>query len=269
MLLDWCNERQRESGRRALPGTKIAFPACTSRHRKMVCQLSGEQSMTAPGVTIGRRFSAATRLRLQLVFAKAVEALADPYQQQAAEFVRRLKSRLSVDEALQRYFREVGVPAAIEETVRARALISLSGLIEHSPRHERRAYSWTILRPDQLLEALRRRVEHVEATNLDCRLAASMSDEAVAATHVRSALETAEVLAGEVTPDEAIMHYIRTFNLPAVDGQVIFRKAMAHWAELHPLPGEAQAFVRGTAMAPGRMLTEPRGRTEVGLRVMV
>src|SRR3954463_6422101 len=132
--------------------------------------------MSVPGLISTRRFSATTRLRLQLAFARALEALADTYQFQAAEFVRRLKSRLSVDEALERYFREVGVPAAIEETVRCRALISLSGLIEHSPRHEKRAYSWTILRPDQLLGALRRRVEHVEATNLDCRLAASMSD---------------------------------------------------------------------------------------------
>jgi hypothetical protein len=216
-----------------------------------------------------RRFPAPTRLRLQLAFARALEALADTYQLQASEFVRRLKSRLSVEEALDRYFREVGVPAAIEETVRCRALISLAGLIENTPRAERRAPSWALLRPDLLLSAVQRRIQFVEATNLDCRLAASMSDEAVATTHVRSALETAEVLADEVTPDEAIMYYVRSFNLPAVDGQVIFRKAMAQWAELHPLPGEAEAFVQGSAVAPGRMLTEPRGRTEFGLRVMV
>jgi hypothetical protein len=67
------------------------------------------------------------------------------------------------------------------------------------------------------------------------------------------------------------MHYVRTFNLSAVDGQVIFRKAMAQWAELHPLPGEAQAFVRGSAAAaaPSRPRLEPRARTEFGLRVMV
>src|SRR5918997_3844173 len=94
--------------------------------------------MTAPNLTAGRRFSATIRLRLQLVFARAVEALAETYQQQAAEFVRRLKSRLPVEEALQRYFREVGVPAVIEETVRSRALISLSGLIEEEPRKEAR-----------------------------------------------------------------------------------------------------------------------------------
>jgi hypothetical protein len=223
--------------------------------------------MSVPGLISTRRFSAATRLRLQLAFARALEALAETYQDQAAEFVRRLKSRLSVDEALERYFHEVGVPAAIEETVRSRALISLAGLIENTTPHpERRAPSWAILRP---LEALRSRMQYVEATNLDCRLAASMSDEAVAATHVRSALATAEVLASEVTPDEAIMHYVRTFNLPAVDGQVIIRKAMAQWAELHPLPGEAHAFVRGSAAAGAGPRLEPRSRPAFGLRVMV
>jgi hypothetical protein len=224
--------------------------------------------MTAPGSTVGRRFSAPTRLRLQLVFAKAVEALAETYQLQAAEFVRRLRPRLTVEEALQRYFREVGVPAAIEETVRSRALISLAGLIENAPKHETRASAWTILRPDQLLEALRRRVQYVEETNLDCRLAASMSDQAVAATHVRMALETAEVLADEATPDQAIMLYVRAFNLPSLDAQLVFRTAMSQWAELHPLPGEAQEMVRpAAAKEPKARLA--LARPEFGLRVMV
>jgi hypothetical protein len=219
---------------------------------------------------LSRRFSASTRLRLQLVFARAIEALAETYQMQAAEFVRRLKSRLTVDEALQRFFREVGVPAVLEQTVRARALISLSGLIENAPRQETRATSWTILRPDQLLVALRRRMQHVEETNLDCRLAASISDEAVAATHVRMALETAEVLADDVTPNEGIMLYIRTFNLPSIDAQLVYRTAMAQWAELHPLPGEAQALARLPAppISANRPRLELRSRSEFGLRVI-
>jgi hypothetical protein len=226
--------------------------------------------MTAPNLTAGRRFSAATRLRLQLVFARAVEALADTYQLQAAEFVRRLKSRLPVEEALQRYFREVGVPAAIEETVRSRALISLAGLIETPPKPESAGANWNILRPDQMIDALRRRVQYVEETNLDCRLAASMSDEAVAATHVRMALETAEVLAGEVTPDQAIMLYVRTFNLPSIDAQLVFRTAMSQWAELHPLPGEVQAPGHLLAPLPAqKSKLALRTRPEFGLRVMV
>ena len=222
--------------------------------------------MTGPGRIGSRRLPSSTRLRLQLVFARASEALAETYQAQAAEFVRRLKFRLSVDAALQRYFHEVGVPAALEETVRARALISLAGLIESAPRHESRALGWTALRPDQMLESLRKRVQYIEDTNLECRLAASMSDEAVATTHVRMALETAEVLADEVTPDEAIMHYVRTFNLTSIDAQVIFRSAMAQWAELHPLPGEARATLGQSTTKPALAL---RPRPEFGLRVIV
>jgi hypothetical protein len=226
--------------------------------------------MTAPNSTAGRRFSAATRLRLQLVFAKAVEALADTYQLQAAEFVRRLKSRLAVEEALQRYFREVSVPAALEETVRSRALISLAGLIESPPKPDSAAANWNLLRPDHMIEALRRRVQHVEETNLDCRLAASMADEAVAATHVRMALETAGVLADETTPDQAIMLYVRSFNLASIDAQVVFRTAMSQWAELHPLPGEAQASDRTSAPLPAeKPKLALRTRPEFGLRVMV
>jgi hypothetical protein len=227
--------------------------------------------MTASGLMANLRFSASTRLRLQLVFAKALEALAETYQLQAAEFVRRLKSRLTVDEALQRYFREVTVPAGIEETVRSRALISLAGLIENAPKHEPRASGWNLLRPDHAIGALRRRVRHVEATNLDCRLAASMSDEAVAATHVRMALETAEILADEVTPDQAIMLYVRTFNLPSIDAQVVFRTAMSQWAELHPLPGEAQTLIPAplSATAGGIRPRLELQRSEFGLRVIV
>ena len=225
--------------------------------------------MTAPSLSIGRRFSGVTRLRLQLVFAKAVEALAETYQQQAAEFVRRLKSKLTVEEALERYFREVSVPAAIEETVRSRALISLAGMIENPSNYETRAAGWTLLRPDQLLTALRRRVQYVEETNLDCRLAASMADEAVAATHVRMALETAEALAAELPPDEAIMMYVRAFNLPSIDAQVVFRTAMSQWAELHPLSGEIEAFTRAPAPAGGKQRLAIASRPEFGLRVLV
>ena len=227
--------------------------------------------MTASSLKSSRRLSAPTKLRLQLIFARASEALAETYQSQAAEFVRRLKPRLPVDEALQRYFFEVGVPAALEGTVRARALISLAGMIESTRQPETRALGWMVMRPDQLLDALRRRVQHIEETNLECRLAASISDEAVTATHVRMALETAQALEDEVTPDEAIMHYVRTFNLGSIDAQVIFRGALAQWAELHPLPGEAHAMTRLENPVPsrGRPSLELRTRPEFGLRVIV
>ena len=192
--------------------------------------------MAAPSLMSTRRFSATTRLRRQVLFARAWEALADTYHAQAAEFVRRLKHQLPIDEALDRFFREVGVPAAMSDTVRARALIALTPMIEETEEpDEATEPGWNPLRPDQLIGALRRRARYVEETNLECRLAASIAEEAVAATHVRMALEVAELLADECTPDESIMHYIRSFNLPAIEAQLILRRAMACWAERDPL----------------------------------
>ncbi len=226
--------------------------------------------MTTSSLIASRRFSTPTRLRLQVLFARAWEALADTYQGQAADFVRRLRTRLPMEEALDRYFREVGVPAAMTDTVRARALIALGSLVEETREGEERSSAWNPLRPDQMLDAIKRRAQYVEETSLECRLAASLSDEAVAAMHVRMAIETAELLADESTPDEAIMHYIRTFNLPSIDAQLIFRRALARWAERDPLGLDRVETVLPAALtvcARPRQLDLP-GRLRLGLRAI-
>ena len=38
-----------------------------------------------------------------------------------------------------------------------------------------------------------------------------------------------------MSADDAIMHYVRYFNLPSVEAQIIFRRALAAWAERHPV----------------------------------
>jgi hypothetical protein len=217
-----------------------------------------------------RRFTPTTRLRLQVLFARAWEAIADTYHVQAAEFVRRLRTQLPLDEALDRFFREVGVPAAMTDTVRARALIALGPLIEDVVEpEESRAPGWSPLRPDQRIGAIRRRAQYVEETNLECRLAASIAEESVAATHVRMALDIAELLADECTPDEAIMHYVRSFNLPALDAQIIFRRAMAWWAERDPLGLDRVEPVTTTvALCASGAKVDFGGRLQLGLRAI-
>jgi hypothetical protein len=211
--------------------------------------------MATPSMIASRRISQPMRLRLRVTFAKAWEALAETYRLQAAEFVSRLLPLLPVEEALDRFFREVGVPASMTDTVRARALVALAPLFHNAAAAEEATAppgSWMSLRPDQLFGALRQRVQYVEETNLQSRLAACVADEALATTHVRMALETAETLAAEVTPDEAIMHYVRTFDLPALEAQIIFQRAMAQWAERHsaaPQPAAAVADERESVCA--------------------
>jgi|GEM_PF-1027274 len=228
--------------------------------------------MAAPSLISTRRFSASTRLRLQVLFARAWEALADTYQLQAAEFVRRLKTQLSIEEALDRFFREVGVPAPMSDTVRARALVALAPMIEEEAEEPEvtTEAGWNPLRPDQLIGALRRRARYVEETNLECRLAASIAEEAVAATHVRMALEIAELLADECTPDESIMHYVRSFSLPAIEAQLILRRAMACWAERDPLGLDRVEPVVPASLAICASGAQPdfTGRLRLGLRAI-
>ena len=75
-------------------------------------------------------------------------------------------------------------------------------------------------------------------------MAASVSDEAIAATHVAMALETVALLEDEVSADDAIMHYVRYFNLPSVEAQIIFRRTLAAWAERHPVRDAVRDRVR-------------------------
>jgi hypothetical protein len=224
--------------------------------------------MAAPSLIATRRFSHPVRLRLQVIFAQAWEALAETYRSQAADFVRRLRTRLPADEALDRYFREVGVPAAMVDTVRARALITLAPLVEDLPEPEPRVGGWSALRPEQVFDALKRRAQHIEDTNLECRLAASLSDEAVAATHVQMALETAQLLRRDCSPDEAIMHYVRSFELTSIDTQIIFRRALAQWAEREPGLEEVELIAPVLAVS-ARVPQLESGKLRVALRAIV
>jgi hypothetical protein len=235
-------------------GTILAFFAVASQDTQvnqiLHCFTEERAPMAAPSLIAARRFSHPLRLRLDVLFAKAFESLADTYRTQAVEFVRRLRGRMRVEDALDRYFREVGVPHAMEQTVRARALIALAPTAAEFPEPESHASGgWAQLRPDQFIEGLRRRAHSQEETSLDCRMAASVSDEAIAATHVAMALETVALLENEASPDDAIMHYVRYFNLPSIEAQIIFRRALAAWAERHPVR-EASATVCAAPSLP-------------------
>jgi hypothetical protein len=200
-----------------------------------------------------------------VLFAKAFESLADTYRLQATEFVRRLGARMSVEDALDRYFREVGVPHAMEQTVRARALIALAPTARDFAEPETRAMGgWIQLRPDQVIDALRRRSHSQDELSLDCRMAASVSDEAVAATHVAMALETVALLGEEMGADDAIMHYVRYFSLPSVEAQIIFRRTLAAWAERQRVREPSDAAASVCAAAPSGPFTH---RVPLTLRI--
>lgn len=218
-----------------------------------------------------RRLPPALRLRLQVAYARAWEALTDTHQTQAAMFVTRLADRLPLEEALARYFREVPVPVAMRETVRARALLSVAGGTPAVPGTPDSVDPWQRLRPDRLVGAVRRRAQWVEETTLRCRMTACLAEAAVADTHTRMAIEVAELLAESMSADEALMAYIRSFELPARDGDAVFRAALAELAARR-LPGNERPVLHVSPAKSAARETPPASPAAVpafGLRVIV
>jgi hypothetical protein len=196
-----------------------------------------------------RRLPPALKLRLQVAYARAWEALTDTHQTQAAMFVTRLADRLPLEEALARYFREVAVPVAMRETVRARALLSVADAVPAVPGATDSADPWQRIRPDRLVEAVRRRAQWVEETTLRCRMTACLAEAAVTDTHTRMAVAVVELLADAIPADEALMAYIRSFDLPARDGDSVFRAALAELAARR-LPGGERPVLHVTPAKP-------------------
>jgi len=218
-----------------------------------------------------RRLPPALKLRLQVAYARAWEALTDTHQTQAAMFVARLADRLPLEEALSRYFREVPVPVAMRETVRARALLSVADAVPAVPGAIDSTDPWHRLRPDRLMGAVRRRAQWVEETTLRCRMTACLAEAAVTATHTRMAVEVAELLGDTIPPDEALMTYIRSFDLPVRDGDAVFRAALAELAD-RKVPATERPVLRvGQVRVPAREVpaTGSIPGPAFGLRVIV
>lgn len=225
-----------------------------------------------------RRLPPALRLRLQVAYARAWEALTDTHQTQAVMFVRRLADRLQPEDALQRYFRQVAVPVAMQETVRARALLSLADSIPPEGSVAEASDHWQRLRPDRIVDAVRRRAQWVEETTLQARMAACLAEAAVTATHTRMAVEVAELLTDVMPADEAIMSYIRLFDLPLKEGDTVFRAALAELADRRLPASQRPRLQVATAVAsPSPAAVESAREPSVtplpvaafGLRVMV
>jgi hypothetical protein len=225
-----------------------------------------------------RRLPSALRLRLQVAYSRAWEALTDTHQTQAVMFVRRLADRLPLEDALQRYFRLVAVPVAMQETVRARALLSLADSIppESDPAETRDP--WQRLRPDRIVDAVRRRAQWVEETTLQSRMAACLAEAAVTSTHTRMAVEVAELLSDVMAADEAIMSYIRMFDLPVKEGDTVYRAALAEMADRRlPASQRPRLRVATAEQSPTPAAVDARQEPSVtalpvpafGLRVMV
>ena len=94
--------------------------------------------------------------RVQVAYARAWEAVVETHRMEAASFVEALAPLVSVDEALDAYFREVPVPLGMRDAVRTGAFLKLDFSTLDSPAPAGTPGGWALLNPGTFLGVTRR-----------------------------------------------------------------------------------------------------------------
>lgn len=168
--------------------------------------------------------SAADR-QVQVAYARAWEALVETHRTEAAGFVESLAPLVSVDEALDAYFREVPVPLGMRDAVRTGTYLRLDFASLDAPAVEGTPTGWALMNPGTLLGVTRRMASATQEARRRMTLATARALEGIAATHKANALALVRVRGG--TSEDTIRHYIRTMDLPAHQAQMVYQQALA------------------------------------------
>jgi len=179
-------------------------------------------TQTVPSLTPNA--SAADR-RVQVAYARAWESLLDTHRAEAARFVEALAPLVSVDEALDAYFREVPVPLGMREAVRTGAFLRLDFAELDAPAGEATPRGWALLNPGTLIGVTRRVAAATQEARRRSVLATARALEGIAATHKGNAMDIAATREG--SSEEGVRHYIRTMDLPAQQAQMVYQQALA------------------------------------------
>jgi len=179
--------------------------------------------------------------RMQVAYARAWQALVETHRAEAASFVEALAPLVSVDEALDAYFREVPVPLGMRDAVRTGTFLRLDFATLDTPNTGATPGGWALLNPGTLLGITRRMASATQEARRRMTLATARALEGIAATHRQNATELVAVHPG--SSEEAVKHYIRTMDLPAHQAQMVYQQALATLAvdELAEPPVRAEA----------------------------
>jgi hypothetical protein len=193
-----------------------------------------EESMSLSNLVSLRQFPEELRLRLQVAYAAAREALIETHQAEALRFTRDFSRRLPPLEALDLYFAAVPVSIALMECVISRTLVALD--LDRLPSVAREPSPFAALRTlrlDIVLESLRRHRQFREETLRLARLGGARAADALLDTHVLNAARIAEILGDTVWIDEAVSHYIHSFHLSLPTAYMVYQRTRAMMADRH------------------------------------
>lgn len=207
--------------------------------------------MPANGAWNARRLPDAMRRRVEVATAMAWEALVDAHTTHALDFIALLDGRLSMQDALTRYLREMGIIEPMSTAVRTKVLVALEDaesagrrvlLHEAAPlasdgvaegEQEGEGEGWRRFTPGALVRGVRESNRSREETDRIILLATARAEEDVIGTHVDNAITFAALLESLIGLDKAVQEYIHVVGLGGPRAQAVFQRTMARLAEVH------------------------------------
>ena len=226
------------------------------------CQVDGltgaspKNTMPVPNPRIPRNLPESIRRRLEVATAMAGEALVETHTQQALHFIDLMNGRLSFEEALLRYLREMDLTEVMASAVRTRALVAMEDRPPTQPKlqlHDEEneppdedEEGWRRFRPDVMMRGVFERQKRAEDTDRWTELAIARAEESIIRTHIDNAITFAALLDGHASMGRAVQTYVGAVQLTGGRSQSVFQRTMAQLAEVH-LPPVSNVREDGTA----------------------
>lgn len=195
--------------------------------------------------------STPTDRRVQVAFAQSWQALVETHCTEAVPFVEALAPLVSVDEALDAYFREVPVPLGMRDAVRTGTFLRLDFAALDTPRLDGTPQGWALLHPMTILGVTRRMALTTQEARRRMTLATARALEGLAATHRRNAMAVAALFPG--ASEEGVHAYIKAMDLPTHAAQMVYQQALAELATTELKEAPAASPVPEVQPAPTRI----------------
>lgn len=179
----------------------------------------------------------------------AWEALVEAHATQARDFVDLFEEHMPLEEALNRYVRDMDLGETMVAAVRTRVLVAIEdgnapaeveSLTLRPPEGEAADdgdEGWRRFRPDVVMRGVIERQKKNEETERMVEFAIARAEEELIKTHVDNAITFAALL-DEIGPlSRGVEHYIAAMGVVGGRGQAVLQRTMARLADVHlPAP---------------------------------
>jgi hypothetical protein len=195
------------------------------------------------------------RHRLDVATAMAWEALVDAHVKQSLDFIALFDDRLSLEDALNRYIREMDMDETMGAAVRTRVLVTFEDEQQasrtESPVPIRtdedeldavpdEGEGWRRFRPDVVMRGVMEKQRRHEELERIVELAIARAEEEIIKTHVDNAITFAALLEDSGSLSRGVEHYVEALKVHGGRGQAVLQRTMARLADVHLPPTDTK-----------------------------